>query len=70
VRLPRPDPLRLAAPDPSLPGHERVRALFSGGIRARAGHMHFGSAEETVSRILELFAEEGLLPGARAGGPR
>jgi electron transfer flavoprotein beta subunit len=69
VRLPRPDPLRLATPDPSLPGHERVKALFSGGIRPREGRMHFGSARETVDRILSLFADEGLLP-ARPGAAR
>jgi electron transfer flavoprotein beta subunit len=60
---PRSNPVRVPTPDPSAPGHERVRALFSGGIRPRAGQMHFGGAEETVSRILAILAEEGLLPG-------
>lgn len=68
MRLPRPDPLRVAAPDPALPGHERVKALFSGGIRLREGRMHFASTEETVTRMLALFAEEGLLPGRGATG--
>jgi hypothetical protein len=29
--------------------------------------MHFGSADETVTRILAMFAEEGLLPGSQGG---
>ena len=63
VSFPRPDPLRVPTPDPNLPGHERSRILLSGGIQAREGRMHFGSPEETVARLLEIFAEEGLLPG-------
>ena len=55
-------PLRVPTPDPSLPGHERVRALFSGGIRPRA-RMHFRSADEAVGRILEIFLEERLVSG-------
>lgn len=61
--FPRPDPLRVATPDPVLPAHERVRALFSGGVRPRAGRVHSGSAEESVRRILALLADEGILPG-------
>ena len=64
VGAPRHDPLRVPTPDPTLPAHERVRALFSGGIRPRAGKIHFGSAEDAADRILAVFAEEGLLPGA------
>ncbi len=60
--FPRNDPLRVATPDPSLPAHERVRALFTGGIRQRGGRMHFGGAGEAVERILGIFVEEGLLP--------
>lgn len=63
VGLPRADPLRVPTPDPCLPGHERVRALFSGGIRPRAARMHFGDAEQAVGRILEIFREERLVPG-------
>jgi electron transfer flavoprotein beta subunit len=63
VSFPRSDPLRVPTPDPSLPGHERVRALFSGGIRPRAARMHFGSADEAVGRILEIFLEERLVSG-------
>jgi electron transfer flavoprotein beta subunit len=60
------DPLRVQAPDAGLPAHERVRQLFSGGIRPRGGRMHFGSSDEAASRILEIFAEEGLVPGSTA----
>jgi electron transfer flavoprotein beta subunit len=63
---PRSDPLRVPTPDPTLPAHERVRALFSGGIRQRAGKMRFGGADEAVERILQILAEEGLVPRSRA----
>jgi len=63
--FPRHDPLRVATPDPSLPAHERVRALFAGGIRPRGGRMHFGGADEAVERILGIFVEEGLLRGGQ-----
>lgn len=66
LAAPRSDPLRVATPDPALPAHERVRALFSGGIRPRQGRIHLGSADEVADRILSLLAEEGLAPG---GGP-
>ncbi|BDG05573.1 electron transfer flavoprotein subunit beta/FixA family protein [Anaeromyxobacter oryzae] len=62
VGVPRCDPLRVEAPDASLPAHERVRQLFSGGIRPRGGRMHFGTADEAASRILEILGEEGLVP--------
>jgi electron transfer flavoprotein beta subunit len=61
---PRTDPVRLATPDPAQPGHERVRALFSGGIRPRGGKIRFGGAEVAADRLLEIFAEEGMLPRA------
>lgn len=61
VEFPRPDPIRVPTPDAGLPGHERVRALLSGGIRAREGRMHFGTPEEATERLLEIFTEEGLL---------
>lgn len=63
LSFPRPDPLRVPAPDATLPGPERVQALFSGGIRPRGGRMSFGNAAEAVQRILRIFAEEGLVPG-------
>lgn len=66
LAFPRSDPLRVPTPDPSLPAHERVRALFSGGIRPRGGKIRFGGADEAVRRLLEIFAEEALLPGRRA----
>ncbi len=62
LAFPRSNPLRVPTPDPSAPGHERVRALFSGGIRPRGGRIHFATTDEAVSRILAIFAEEGLLP--------
>jgi electron transfer flavoprotein beta subunit len=68
VAFPRPDPLRVVTPDPSLPGHERVRVLLSGGIRAREGRMHFGTPEEAVARLLDIFAEEGLIVPASGAG--
>ena len=60
---PRSDPLRVPTPDPSLSGPERVRALFSGGIRPRGGRMSFGSAEEAAERLFGILVEEGLVPG-------
>lgn len=66
LAFPRNDPLRVPTPDPALPAHERVRALFSGGIRPRGGRIRFGGAEDAVARLLEIFAEEALLPGRRA----
>ncbi|MBI5018258.1 MAG: electron transfer flavoprotein subunit beta [Deltaproteobacteria bacterium] len=61
VAFPRPDPLRVLTPDPTLPGHERVAVLLSGGIRAREGRIHFSTPDEAVARLLDIFAEEGLL---------
>jgi electron transfer flavoprotein beta subunit len=68
VAFPRPDPLRVPAPDPTLPGHERVKVLLSGGIRAREGRIHFGTPEEAVARLLEIFGEEGLIAAASGAG--
>ena len=64
--FPRHDPLRVATPDPTLPAHERVRALFTGGIRPRGGRMHFGSADDTVEGLVRILVDEGLLPGGQA----
>ena len=58
---PRPDPVRVVTPDPSLPAFERILSLLSGGIKARAGRMHTLSNEETVQRLLEIFTAAGLL---------
>ncbi len=66
LAAPRSDPLRVPTPDPTLPGHERVRALFSGGIRPRGGKMRFGGCDEVVERLLAIFAEEGLVPRSGA----
>src|SRR6266508_1237746 len=66
LAFPRTDPLRVATPDPTLSGPERVKALFSGGIRPRGGTMRFGDADEAVERLLQIFAEEGLAPRSRA----
>lgn len=58
---PRPDPVRVVTPDPSLPAFERILSLLSGGIKARAGRMHILSNEETVARLLQIFTAAGLL---------
>jgi electron transfer flavoprotein beta subunit len=61
--FPRPNPLRTVTPDANLPAFDRILALLSGGISAREGKMHIGSAEETADKLLQLFAAEGLLGG-------
>lgn len=58
---PRPDPVRVVTPDPSLPAFERILSLLSGGIKARAGRMHILSNEDTVARLLQIFTAAGLL---------
>ena len=58
---PRPDPVRVVTPDPSLPAFERILSLLSGGIKARAGRMYTLSNEETVAKLLQIFATAGLL---------
>jgi electron transfer flavoprotein beta subunit len=63
VAFPRPDPLRVPTPDATRPGHERVAALLSGGIRAREGRMHFGTAEEAAEGLFRILCQEGLVPG-------
>jgi electron transfer flavoprotein beta subunit len=63
---PRPDPVRVATPDPQLPAFERILSLLSGGIKAREGNMHFLTAEETASGLWEILCEEGLAPGGTA----
>jgi electron transfer flavoprotein beta subunit len=58
---PRPDPVRVVTPDPSLPAFERILSLLSGGIKARAGRTYTLSNEETVARLLQIFTTAGLL---------
>src|SRR6185369_15619193 len=58
---PRPDPVRLATPDASLPAFERILSLLSGGIKAREGKQHQLSADDTAAGLWQIFREEGLL---------
>lgn len=58
--VPRPDPVRVVTPDPSLPAFERILSLLSGGIKARAGKLNHLPAEETAAALLRIFREEGL----------
>lgn len=62
--FPRPDPLRVVTPDPSLPTFERILALLSGGISPREGRIHFGTAAEAADGLYRIFCEAGLIPGA------
>jgi len=59
--VPRPDPVRVVTPDPSLPAFERILSLLSGGIKARAGKQNHLSANDTVTALLRIFREEGLI---------
>jgi electron transfer flavoprotein beta subunit len=59
---PRPDPVRVVTPDATLPAFERIISLLSGGIKAREGKLHTGSADEAAEKIWRIFGEEGLLP--------
>ena len=59
---PRPDPIRVATPDANLPTFERILSLLSGGIAAREGKMHLGSADDAVNGLMKVFASAGLLP--------
>jgi electron transfer flavoprotein beta subunit len=61
---PRPDPIRVATPDANLPTFERIISLLSGGIAAREGKMHLGSADDAVTGLMRVFASAGLLPEA------
>jgi len=60
--VPRPDPVRVVTPDPSLPAFERILSLLSGGIKARAGKTNLLSADDTAAALMRIFREEGLLP--------
>jgi electron transfer flavoprotein beta subunit len=59
--VPRPDPVRVVTPDPSLPAFERILSLLSGGIKARAGKLDHLSADDTATALLRIFREEGLI---------
>ena len=59
--VPRPDPVRVVTPDPSLPAFERILSLLSGGIKARTGKLNHLSSDDTASALLRIFREEGLI---------
>ena len=59
--VPRPDPIRVVTPDPSLPAFERILSLLSGGIKARVGKTNQLSADDTAAALMRIFREEGLL---------
>lgn len=59
--FPRPNPQRVVTPDANLPTFERILALLSGGIKPREGKQHALSAEQTVEKLLQIFADAGLL---------
>jgi len=61
--FPRPNPQRVVTPDANLPAFERILALLSGGLKARAGKVQTLSLEQTVEGLLQIFAAEGLLGG-------
>ena len=58
--VPRPDPVRVATPDPQLPAFERIISLLSGGIKAREGRTQLLSADETAAGLWRILCEEGL----------
>lgn len=63
--FPRPNPLRAVTPDANLPAFERILALLSGGIAARAGKMHTGSAGLMAEGLFAILEAEGLIPEGR-----
>jgi len=63
---PRPDPVRVATPDATLPAFERILSLLSGGIKAREGKLHRVSADETAAGLMQIFVEEGLVGNNRS----
>ncbi len=60
--IPRPDPARVATPDASMPAFDRIISLLSGGIKAREGKMHTGTAEDMTDCIWQILQEEGVAP--------
>ena len=66
VGTPRPDPVRVVTPDPSLPAFERILSLLSGGIKAREGKVQALNADATAEALWEIFRREGVAPEASA----
>lgn len=62
--FPRPNPQRVVTPDANLPAFERILALLSGGLKPREGKLHNLPAEQTVEKLMQIFAAEGLLGGS------
>ena len=62
--VPRPDPVRVATPDPGLPAFERILSLLSGGIKAREGRTHMLPPEHAADELWRILTEEGLVPEA------
>lgn len=60
--VPRPDPVRVVTPDATLPTFERILSLLSGGIKAREGKQHTGSAEAMADGIWKILVDEGIAP--------
>jgi electron transfer flavoprotein beta subunit len=59
--VPRPDPIRVVTPDPTLPAFERILSLLSGGIKARSGKQNQLSVDDSVTALMRIFREEGLI---------
>lgn len=62
VATPRPDPVRVVTPDPTLPAFERILSLLSGGIKAREGRVQALSPDATAAALWDLFRNEGVIP--------
>ncbi|WP_277058693.1 electron transfer flavoprotein subunit beta/FixA family protein [Trichlorobacter lovleyi] len=60
--VPRPDPVRVVTPDATLPTFERILSLLSGGIKAREGKQHTGSAETMSDGVWKILVDEGIAP--------
>jgi electron transfer flavoprotein beta subunit len=60
--VPRPDPVRVVTPDATLPTYERILSLLSGGIKAREGRQHTGSAEKVSDDLWQILVDEGIAP--------
>jgi electron transfer flavoprotein beta subunit len=65
IASPRPDPLRVVTPDPTLPAFDWILALLAGGVTPRQGEVRVLSAEETADALLGIIQNEGLLSGER-----
>jgi electron transfer flavoprotein beta subunit len=60
--VPRPDPVRVVTPHAQLPTFERILSLLSGGIKAREGKLHGGSADDVATGIWQILQQEGVAP--------